>query len=145
VDQTSSGTVALIVRRRFKSEALKLFEAWTSPDLLMAWWGPRGVTCPEAEVDLRIGGTYRLSNLFPDGRTIWITGEFQKIEKPTLLVYTWKHEGENPTSRVTVRFDKVLDGTEIVIVHEKLADEESRRRHQEGWIGCLEKLAALRA
>ena len=41
----------------------EVFAAWTDPELLKEWWGPGPVTCPEAHVDLREGGAYRLANL----------------------------------------------------------------------------------
>ena len=44
----------------------------------MVGTGP--VTCPQAEVDLREGGSYRLANLEPDGSIIWITGRFEHVE-----------------------------------------------------------------
>jgi uncharacterized protein YndB with AHSA1/START domain len=43
-------------------------------------WGPEGVSCIAAEVDLRVGGRYRIANKFPDGRVFWIVGELQIIE-----------------------------------------------------------------
>jgi uncharacterized protein YndB with AHSA1/START domain len=57
-------------------------------------WGPEGVSCIAAEVDLRVGGRYRIANKFPDGRVFWIVGELQIIEPPHRLTYTWQLKGE---------------------------------------------------
>ena len=54
-----------------------MFAAWTTPELLRQWWGPTGVRCIAAEIDLRVGGTYRIGNEIPDGSVIWISGEFR--------------------------------------------------------------------
>jgi uncharacterized protein YndB with AHSA1/START domain len=48
----------LVVRRRINAAREKLFAAWTQPELLVRWWGPQGVACPAAEINLRVGGPY---------------------------------------------------------------------------------------
>ena len=96
--------IALVTRRTIRATAARLFEAWTQPDQIRRWWGPRPVTCSGAEIDLRVGGRYRIANLLPDGKTLIIEGEFQVIEAPHRLVYTWR-AGDDRASRVTVRFE----------------------------------------
>lgn len=135
---------ALIVRRRVGAAPERVFAAWTEPRHLARWWGPAPVTCAGADVDLRVGGAYRIGNRFPDGSELWITGVFERVERPTRLVYSWAHEpvgADTRWSRVTVRFEPDGDGTEVVVVHERLADADDRARHQYGWQGCLDKLA----
>src|SRR5260221_13400320 len=80
--------VVLVVRRTIRATAERIFAAWTQPAQLMAWWGPRPVTCAGAEVDLRIGGHYRIGNALPHGTSVTISGEFREIEAPSKLVYT---------------------------------------------------------
>lgn len=70
-------TVTLVVRRTIHASAERLFEAWTQPICLKEWWGPDNVRCVDAEVDLRVGGGYRIANQFPDGKLVWIVGEFE--------------------------------------------------------------------
>src|ERR1700686_2548640 len=82
----------LVVRRRMHSTPEKLFAAWTEPQHLVRWWGPEGVVCPAADIDLRVGGAYRKPNRFPDGRLIWIAGVFELIEPPHRLRCTGKLE-----------------------------------------------------
>jgi uncharacterized protein YndB with AHSA1/START domain len=134
----SEGLV-LVTRRTIRAPAARLFDAWTQPDQLRAWWGPRPVTCSGAEVDLRAGGRYRIDNLLPDGRTLIIEGEFHVVEPPHKLVYTWR-AGEDQVSRVTVRFEPRGDATEVIVLHEQIADERVRESHEGGWKGCLDGL-----
>jgi uncharacterized protein YndB with AHSA1/START domain len=137
-----SDGIVLIVRRTIRATAGRLFEAWTRPDQLRAWWGPRPVTCSGAEVDLRVGGRFRIDNALPDGGTVSIEGEFRVIEPPHRLVYTWRM-GAGPdaeSSLVTVRFEPRGDATEVVVVHEQLASEAVRESHEKGWEGCLDGL-----
>jgi uncharacterized protein YndB with AHSA1/START domain len=131
--------IALVSRRTIRASATRLFEAWTEPEQLRAWWGPRPVTCSGAEVDLRVGGRYRIANSLPDGRTLVIEGEFQVVEPPHKLVYTWR-AGDDQASRVTVRFEPRADATEVIVIHEQIPDEHMRDSHEEGWSGCLDGL-----
>lgn len=134
--------VTLVVRKTIRASAERLYTAWTDPAQLKLWWGPRGVECIDAQVDLRIGGHYRIGNRLPDGNVLWITGEFVSIEPPRKLVYTWRLEAQRDTvERVTVQFAPQGDGTEVIVTHELISDEALRDRHQQGWIGCLEGLA----
>jgi uncharacterized protein YndB with AHSA1/START domain len=136
------GSLTLIVRRVIAATPERLFEAWTSPLELRHWWGPEAVTCTAAEVDLQVGGRYRIANQLPDGTTLWISGEFERIDKPRQLVYTWRVEpGSQPPERVTVTFEARSAGTEIVVAHERIADAATRDRHEQGWRGCLDGLA----
>jgi uncharacterized protein YndB with AHSA1/START domain len=134
--------VTLVVRKTIRAKAERLFAAWTIPAQLKLWWGPQGVKCIEAEVDLRRGGRYRIANQFPGGKIVWITGEFEVIEAPRKLVYTWRIEPETESSeRVTVEFEPSGDSTEVIVTHERIASEELRKMHERGWFGCLEGLA----
>jgi len=61
--------LTLVVRRTIGASPERVFDAWTKPERLRLWWGPRGVTCTAAEVDLRVGGRYRIANQFPGAIT----------------------------------------------------------------------------
>ncbi len=131
--------IALVTRRTIRATAARLFEAWTQPDQIRRWWGPRPVTCSGAEIYLRVGGRYRIANLLPDGKTLIIEGEFQVIEAPHRLVYTWC-AGDDRASRVTVRFEARGEATEVIIVHEQIPNDRMRDSHEGGWRGCLDGL-----
>jgi uncharacterized protein YndB with AHSA1/START domain len=142
-----TGSVALVVRRTIKASASRVFDAWTQPDQLLRWWGPRPVTCSAAEMDVRVGGTYRIENQLPNGSVLWISGTFELVEPPHRLVYTWEIQRDGAASpersRVTVRFEPRDEGTEVIVVHESIASEALRVDHEQGWNGCLDNLAAL--
>jgi uncharacterized protein YndB with AHSA1/START domain len=134
----------LVIRRRIHATRARVFAAWTEPAQLMKWWGPPDVVCDHAEVDLRVGGEYRLSNRFADGSVLWIIGAFEHIDPPTELVYTWRLDpGDGTLERVHVRFDAMDDTTEITVTHERIVDAPTRDRHASGWHGCLDGLTDL--
>ncbi|MGH6923997.1 MAG: SRPBCC family protein [Propylenella sp.] len=120
-----------------------VFDAWTTPALLMKWWGPEGVECTAAEVDLREGGEYRIANRHSDGNVTWISGVFERVSPPEKLVYSWNIGMPGADgSRVTVEFRAHAEGTELILIHERLA-AEAREMHLAGWTGCLDGLAAM--
>lgn len=134
--------LSLVVRRTIRAPADRLFEMWTAPDHVERWWGPKGVRCVGVEIDLRVGGTYRIGNEMPDGSIMWIRGEFERIDPPSELVYTWRIDESRRDERVTVRFEASGDATDVVVVHERIVDEAARDQHELGWIGCLDGLVA---
>jgi glutathione S-transferase len=134
--------VTLVVRRTIHAVPERLFDAWTQPEQLVQWWGPASVACIDATVDLRVGGRYRIANRFPDGKILWIAGEFESIERPKKLVYTWGLEStQGPPERVTVTFEAHGPDTEIVVTHERIPNKAMRDAHERGWFGCLDGLA----
>lgn len=135
-------TLSLTVRRRIQAPAARLFAAWTQPDQLMAWWGPATVRCTGAEVDLRVGGRYRIANRLPDATEIVITGVFAVVTPPHRLTYTWELEANaRPPELVTVRFEPCGRATDVIVIHERIVDPATHASHDAGWQGCLDGLA----
>ncbi len=142
----------LHVSRDIDAAPSRVFEAWTSPDQIVRWWGGGGVTCPEAEVDLRPGGSYRIANAAPDGTMTWITGRFDVVDPPHRLTYTWTVEvpgqdasAQGPPSVVVVEFQPLDSGTRVTIAHSRIPTSDARQMFGAGWNGCLDGLRALLA
>lgn len=134
----------LRLTRLIKAGRDRVFAAWTDPAILKQWWGPGPITCPEAHIDLREGGAYRIANKETDGSITWISGHFERIRKPEELVYTWKVSIlPDETTRVRVQFLAHPDGTELILTHERFAVEAVRDMHLEGWNACIDKLEAM--
>ncbi len=136
----------LRLERTFDAPAEDVFDAWTNPEVLRRWWAadPSWVT-PVVEVDLRVGGRYRLSMEDPaTGTTHTVAGEYHEIRRPARLVYSWRWERaeEQPddTSTVTVEFLAQGERTKVVLEHAGLASPQSREGHRKGWLGCFECL-----
>jgi len=136
----------LNVSRDIAASPGRLFEAWTSADQIVKWWGGGGVTCPEAHVDLRTGGAYRIANALPDGTLTWISGVFELIERPYRLVYTWSVEPIDPVgvpSVVEVEFAEIERGTRVTINQTRIPSVDARHMFLVGWNGCLDGLRDL--
>jgi uncharacterized protein YndB with AHSA1/START domain len=140
-DAVTDATV-LRLERTFAAPRQRVFDAWTDPEVLRRWWGAGpDWECPVADVDLRVGGRYRLTMRNPDGDEHTVGGEYQEIRPPERLVYTWAWEDmDAPASLVTVAFSEDAGRTTVVVAHSGLGTEGSRAQHEHGWNGCLANL-----
>jgi uncharacterized protein YndB with AHSA1/START domain len=119
-----------------------------NPELLRRWWASQpDWTSPGAEVDLRVGGGYRLSMQDPDGGDVHsVVGEYREVERPARLVYTWSWEGDpaemegSARTLVTVEFHAEGERTRVVLTHDGFATDAAREMHAGGWTGCLDNL-----
>ncbi len=135
---------SLQLKRIIKAPRGEVFRAWTDPNALTQWFGPRGYATPSADIDLRPGGTYRLAmKKLPDGDLFYLTGSYREVRPPERLVYTWRWEAEPHETLVTVEFRDFGASTEIVLTHEFFPDQERRDGHEHGWGGCFERLTEL--
>jgi len=136
----------LVLTRTFAAPREEVFRAWTDPEALKKWWaaGP-GFTTPIAEVDLRVGGRYRLGMKAPDQELPYVVGgTYRAIHRPARLVYTWVWEGtDGPETLVTVEFRTLGSSTEVILTHEFFPTDEARKGHEMGWGSCLDGLAKI--
>ncbi len=139
----ASDSSTLIMTRIVSAPPERVFRAWTNPQELQCWWGPEGVRCVTAEIDLQVGGKFRIGNELPDKTILWITGRYLEIEVAKLLSYSWAVEGSSSLpERVTIRFKPHDEGTEILLKHEQIPSVATRNQHKSGWVGCFRGLAA---
>ncbi len=85
---TLPSDVELLVTREFDAPAELVFDAWTTSDVVKRWWaGDRGVVT-EAEIDLRVGGSWRWVMVANGGFEVAFSGEYREIDRPHRLVRT---------------------------------------------------------
>jgi uncharacterized protein YndB with AHSA1/START domain len=135
--------------RKIAAPRDEVFRAWTDPDELRRWWGPGEFTCPEAEVDLRPGGSYRLVMQPSAGDPMVLTGTYREVEPPARLVYTWRWEtgpaADGSESLVTVEFREGgadPPTTELVLTHSEFPASHGPAPYRMGWEGGLVKFEA---
>lgn len=141
---TDSPTLSLT--RRIAAPPARVFAAWTEPHLIARWWQPKDVTDDgvHAEIDLRVGGRYRIVMQATDGETLDVGGEYREVEPGRRLVFTWAwHTTPERVSLVKVAFDADGSGTLLTLTHERFFDAPARDRHEGGWHAALERMAAL--
>lgn len=153
----------LIFSRILETPPARVFKAWTDPQQLTRWWGPRGFDNPVCEVDLRPGGAYRIVMRGPDGVEYPVKGTYLEVVEPSRLVMTDRtdeHPAEwlaqlnryrqqalgtpFPELRWTVGFDALNGVTKLTITtdFESIADRDAlpKMGMAEGWAESLERL-----
>ncbi len=137
------------ITRRFPLTPEEMFVLWTQPEHMKRWLHPSPEwSTPVVKTDLRVGGAYRLGFSNPQQSGIaYVIGRFVEIDENRRLVYTWGWESPDPHAGietvVTVEFAAVDAGAEVTVTHELFPTAEVRARHEEGWRGTFECLAAL--
>lgn len=132
---------AISVRRLLSARCERVFEAWTRPELMARWFFPGEDWSAEVEVDLRVGGRYRLSMRDADGVEHLQFGEYREILPFSRLVFTWTcPDLAVEDSVVTVELIDRGESTELLLWHELPPDPKIRKGHEQGWEGCLGNL-----
>jgi uncharacterized protein YndB with AHSA1/START domain len=136
--------ITLRLSRRFSRTPEAVFRAWTNPDNIRRWWSPAGWTPAEMEVDLRVGGSYRLGmRRIEGGHTVYVHGRFLEVCVPRRLIYSWKWENafeQMPETQVTVSFIESDGGTELELIHERLPEISICLRVRAGWLDAWQRL-----
>lgn len=83
----------ILITREFDAPKHLVWEAYTSPELIKRWWGGGHGTVTSAEVDLRVGGSWRYVMTANEGFEVGFHGEFREIDAPDRLVNTEIYEG----------------------------------------------------
>src|SRR5579862_4148120 len=139
----------IVITRFFDAPPEVVFEAWTDPEQLARWWGPEGFTNPVCELDVRVGGDWRIVMLAPDGAMYLCRGVYLEIvardrpgstnsavdaAAPAVLdgLTTVTFEEEDGTTKLTLRTRAVALVPRAV---EKLAGMDT------GWSMSLDRLA----
>jgi uncharacterized protein YndB with AHSA1/START domain len=136
---------SLTLVRRVKARPSIVFDAVTTAEGIVQWWGPDAGPVLIAETDPRKGGRYRVRFRMLDGTEHESSGVYLEVVPPERVVMSWSWKGgqEDPNeSRVEISLRPIPEGTEITFTHSLLNDEATRRSHEEGWNGALDKLEA---
>jgi uncharacterized protein YndB with AHSA1/START domain len=134
---------SLTLVRRIQARPSIVFEAITTPEGIASWWGPDPGPVLLAETDVRVGGRFRVRFRMLDGSEHESSGEYLEVRSPERLVMSWRWlcgEEDPNESRVEIDLRPIAGGTELILTHSALFSEETRRSHEEGWSGALDKL-----
>jgi uncharacterized protein YndB with AHSA1/START domain len=98
---TSSGTAKvtlpaddqILITREFDAPRHLVYKAWTTPELVKRWWHANRGEVTSAEIDLRVGGTWRYVGESPDGQGVAFHGEYRELVPNERIVSTEAYEG----------------------------------------------------
>ena len=148
MEQKVATKPSLTLSRHYPVGPEKVWRAWTDPEAVKKWWGPGpGEPVAAAELDVRVGGKFRIVFGGADGKEHECAGVYKEVVPNRRLVFTWSWPRTTPEriSVVTIVFKAAGGGTDLVFTHEQLFDEKVRDDHKRGWSSCLDKLEAFLA
>jgi uncharacterized protein YndB with AHSA1/START domain len=123
-----------------------VFRMHAEPELLAQWWGPKGFSAPSIELDVRVGGRYRIEMQPPEGDRFFLTGTFREVDPGRRLLYTFRWEDPHPDDRETVVQFALRDldsATAVTVDQGAFATEARRALHDQGWNDTLDRLQEL--
>ncbi|HKN01161.1 MAG TPA: SRPBCC domain-containing protein [Candidatus Binataceae bacterium] len=136
----------LVITRVFDAPRSLVFKAWTQPDHLMRWWGPRGYTTTVSEMDLRPGGAYRFRMRSGESIDRYWHGVVREIVEPERIVWTCMVDDADgkPFSAetvLTVTFEEHEGKTKLTLHQAVFGTVEIRAAHSHGWGDAMDRLA----
>ena len=148
----------LVITRVFDAPRQLVWKAWTDPEQVRRWWGPKDFTAPVCKIDLRVGGVYLFCMRSPEGQDYWNTGVYREIVPPSRLVCTDSFADEKgnvvPASHYGMLGDWPLELQVTVIIEAQEGKTKMTLRQigipsgtmsemtEAGWNESFDKLAA---
>lgn len=131
VAKTSSGTAVvtlptdtqILIKREFAAPKHLVYKAWTTPELVRRWWSAKRGKVTTADIDLRVGGTWRWVMVLEDGFEVAFHGEYRELVPNERIVCTEVYEGMADAEALnTMTFTEVGGRTILTI----LVDHKSK-------------------
>ena len=142
--EAAEPNVYLTLHRTIDAPVEAVYAAWTEPEMLRRWLAPGNAEVVRAVAEPEIGGTFLIEMRGADGRRWLTSGRYREVVPHRRLVHTWRWDGSEVETLVTVTFEPdPAGGTRLTLTHARFADGEARDEHEQGWSGCLAKLEAL--
>ena len=156
---TLNETERMVVTRVFDAPRELVWKAWTDPEYVMQWWGPKGFTAPVCQMDFRVGGKLLCCMKAPDGQEFWNAGEYHEIVLHEKIVssmyfadskgnrvepehYGIEHEAIADAHDVTL-FEDIGNGrTKLTFIGNEAMQDAAESGQLEGWKQILDKAAA---
>jgi uncharacterized protein YndB with AHSA1/START domain len=139
---TAQDRPSLGIVRRYPVAPEKVWRAWTEPQALSRWFGPGDAdSVTHAELDVRVGGRYRIAFHTQDGEQHAVSGVYQEVVEHRRLSFTWAWQSTpDRVSLVTIELEPHAAGCELRFRHDRFFDQAARDGHERGWTATFTKL-----
>ena len=139
-------TNTVTLHRVLTASPEKIFRAFTDADAMAAWLPPYGFICKVHEMDVKIGGKYKMTfTNFSTGSSHSFGGEYLEIVPNELLKYSDQFDDPSMPGQMitTITLEKVICGTELTAKQEGIPDMIPVEMCYLGWQESLDKLKRL--
>ncbi len=155
----------LVITRYFDAPREAVWKAWTDPEQIMRWWGPKDFTSPVCKIDFKVGGKYLLcmrGKAGPDAeeKDYWSTGTYKEIlpmekfivmdsfadENGNIVSSTYYGMPEFPMeTQITVTFEDIEGKTKMTLKYQDIGhpDDQINSNMEQGWNQSFDKLKEI--
>jgi uncharacterized protein YndB with AHSA1/START domain len=141
----NSADLELVITRIFDASRSLVWKAWSEPERMARWAGPKGFTMTSCEMGTRPGEAFHMSMRSPDGADHRVRGVYHEIVEGERLVYTWAWvdaDGKpGHETLITVTFADIGEKTKLTLHQATFESVTARNDHQGGWSSALDCLA----
>jgi uncharacterized protein YndB with AHSA1/START domain len=134
----------LTIERKFNAPRNLVWEAWTQPEHIAKWWGPKGMKTSIKKHDFQVGGAWEYCMEMPDGKEFISHGIFSRIEAPQLLETSANFIPMTEGVTIVVEFAEVTEYTDLTfrVIHptEEYCRQQEKRGFYNGWGSVLKGL-----
>jgi uncharacterized protein YndB with AHSA1/START domain len=121
----------ILITREFDAPKELVYKAWTTPELVRRWWSAKRGEVTVAEIDLRVGGTWRYVMIADGGFEVAFHGEYREIVPNERLVSTEVYEGMPDAEALDTLTLSESDGRTTMTILVQHATKEHRDAHIE--------------
>ena len=148
--RVNEAELEVLLEREIAAPRELVWKAYTTPEYIEKWWGPRKYETVVVELDLRVGGRWRYLNR-ANGKEHPFTGIFQEIVKPERLVSTFVYDVEGardfPALDIAI-FEDLGGGRTHLITKSKFPNLEALKQAvnsgmESGWVESLDRLEEM--
>jgi uncharacterized protein YndB with AHSA1/START domain len=138
----------LRLERDLNISAADLWDYVTTPEGLLQWWGPEGLTVPEHNLDFTRLGPWFSIMMNAEGGRYKASGQVTKIipNQSVSLTWAWHDDADARGDETQVTFQVEALGNNqarLILEHKGLPDEEGPQTHRAGWTSSLHKLERI--
>ncbi|WP_297749645.1 SRPBCC domain-containing protein [uncultured Tessaracoccus sp.] len=139
-------TKGFTLTRQLAASPDQIWDAWTNPQEIAAWWHPKGAHTPSdsVSVDLRVGGRYQYAMVNDeDGTTVVTGGVYLELERHSRLVFTWGEPDADPADApvITLTLTPMGTGTLLTLDLRGVEGQPGDGFFYDGWVSTLESLS----
>lgn len=153
--KTETAVNEIVIHRVFNAPVEMVWKAWSTPEHMKQWWGPKGFSSPVCKIDFREGGKYLFCMRTPEGQDLWTTGIYKEIIEHQKIVWTDCFADENGNVvpgdhygmpgmpmelEVTLLFENHGNKTKFTLLHKGVPAGEMTELTSAGWNEIFDKL-----
>ena len=121
----------ILITREFDAPKELVYKAWTTPEVVRRWWSAKRGEVTVAEIDLRVGGTWRYVMIADGGMEVGFHGEYREIVPNERLVSTEVYEGMPDAEALDTLTLSESEGRTTMTILVQHATKEHRDAHIE--------------